>query len=188
MITLTRRCTLQCSQAAFRELDKNMDGKITLDEFIALVSHIETTEPKESKWVHLWPHLGYTFDLTWSSPLSLCVHSISYFPFQFWWGEKKKKPKKTLSCAKWKLKGFGHRSFSVQTPLVWNSLPSHIRHSCSLSLFKTSSKTFLFTSAFSKLPWFPRRFEIPIPPPPIDCWCLCVVVCFWFVSESESDW
>ena len=79
--------------------------------------------------------------------------------------------KKTLSCAKWKLKGFGHRSFSVQAPLVWNSLPPHVRHSCFLSQFKTSLKTFLFTSAFSELPWFPRRFEIF---PLIDCWCLCV--------------
>ena len=59
---------------------------------------------------------------------------------------------KTLSCAKWKLKGFGHQSFSVQAPLVWNSLPPHIRHSCSLSQFRTSLKTFLFTSAFSELP------------------------------------
>ena len=79
---------------------------------------------------------------------------------------------KTLSSAKWKLNGFGHRSFSVQAPLVWNSLPPHIRHSCSLSQFKTSLKKFLFTSAFSELPWFPRRFEIFFPL--IDCWCLCV--------------
>ena len=33
---------------------------------------------------------------------------------------------KTLSSAKWTLKAFGHRSFSVQAPLVWDSLPSHI--------------------------------------------------------------
>ena len=33
---------------------------------------------------------------------------------------------KTLSCAKWKLKGFGHSLFSVQVPLVWNSIPFHI--------------------------------------------------------------
>ena len=58
---------------------------------------------------------------------------------------------KTLSRAKWKLKGFGHRSFSVHVPLVWNSLPPHIRHSNPLLQFKTSLKTFLFTSAFSKL-------------------------------------
>ena len=88
---------------------------------------------------------------------------------------------KTLSRAKWKLKGFGHRSFSVQAPLVWNSLPPNIGHSCSLSQFKSSLKTFLFTSAFSELPWFPRRFEIFFPPHR-----LLMFVCCWFVSESES--
>ena len=77
-----------------------------------------------------------------------------------------------FSCAKWKIEGFGYRSFSVHVPLVWNSLPPHIRHSCSLSQFKTSLQTFLYTSAFSELPWFPRKFEIT--PHPIDCWCLCV--------------
>ena len=56
---------------------------------------------------------------------------------------------KTLSSAKWKLEGFGHWSFSVQAPLVWNSLPPHIWHSCSVSQLKTFLKTFLFTSAFS---------------------------------------
>ena len=58
---------------------------------------------------------------------------------------------KTLSCARWKLKGFCYRSFSVQAPLVWNNLPAHIRHCSSLSQFKTSLKTFLFTSAYSEL-------------------------------------
>ena len=46
---LTERCTLPCVQAAFREIDKNVDGKITLDEFIAVISVIQTTEPKESE-------------------------------------------------------------------------------------------------------------------------------------------
>ena len=90
--------------------------------------------------------------------------------------------KKTLSCVKYKPKGFGYWSFSVQTPLVCNSLSPHIRHSSSLSQFKTSLKTFLFTSAFSELPWLPRRFEI-FPP-----YRLLMFVCCWFVSEGESDW
>ena len=59
---------------------------------------------------------------------------------------------KTLSHARWKLKGFGHSLFSVQAPLVWNNLPPHIRHSSSLSQFKTSLKTFLITSAVPELP------------------------------------
>ena len=64
----------------------------------------------------------------------------------------RRRKNKTLFCARWKLNGFGHRSFSVQAPLVWNNLPPNIRHSSSLSQFKTSLKTFLFTSAFSELP------------------------------------
>ena len=40
---------------------------------------------------------------------------------------------------------FGHQSFSVQAPLVWNSLPPHIRHSCTLSKFKTSLQTLSFS-------------------------------------------
>ena len=55
------------------------------------------------------------------------------------------------SCARWKLKGFGYRSFSVQAPLVWNNLPAHTRHCSSLPQFKTSLKTFLITSAYSEL-------------------------------------
>ena len=50
------------------------------------------------------------------------------------------KYKKTLSCARWKLEGFGYWSFSVQASFVWNNLPAHIRHCSSLSQFKTSLK------------------------------------------------
>ena len=53
---------------------------------------------------------------------------------------KKKQNNNPLSCARWKLKGFGYRSFSVQAPFVWNYLPAHIRHCSSLSQFKTSLK------------------------------------------------
>ena len=41
--------------------------------------------------------------------------------------------KTTLSCARWKLKGFGYRSFSVQAPLVQNNLPAHTSDSAVLS-------------------------------------------------------
>ena len=50
-----------------------------------------------------------------------------------------------------KIKGFGYRSFSVLAPLVWNNLPAHIPHCSSLSQFRTSLITFLFTSAVSEL-------------------------------------
>ena len=43
---------------------------------------------------------------------------------------------------------FGDRSFSVYAPSLWNSLPSYVRHSKTLSNFKTSLKTHLFCSSY----------------------------------------
>ena len=57
--------------------------------------------------------------------------------------------KENLSCARWKLKGFGCWSFSVRVPLVWSNLPAPIRHCSSLSQFNTALKIFLFTSQAS---------------------------------------
>ena len=95
------------------------------------------------------------FDGTLPPYLSSCLSA--YTPF----GTLRSScDEKNLSSARWKLKGFGHRSFSDQAPNVWNSLPPHIRHSRSLSQFRTSLKTFLSTSVFSELPWSPERFEI----------------------------
>ena len=44
-----------------------------------------------------------------------------------------------------KHKTFAHRSFSVQGPLMWNSLPMDLRLSTSYSVFTKNLKTFLFT-------------------------------------------
>ena len=115
----------------------------------ASVASSQRKDTFQDRHLCLWFLWWYRANI--SHPVSLCTLSV------FRW-------KKTLSCPKWKLTGFGHRSFSVQAPLVWNSLPPNIRHSSSLSQFKTSLKTFLFTSAFSELPWFPRRFRSPPPP------------------------
>ena len=41
-------------------------------------------------------------------------------------------------------KSSGQRSFSYQTPAFWNQLPVSVRHSTSVSSFKSSLKTFLF--------------------------------------------
>ena len=49
-----------------------------------------------------------------------------------------------------KLKSFGQRSFSFSAAKVWNSLPSHLRNSSSLSLFKSRLKTHFFSAAFHK--------------------------------------
>ena len=43
---------------------------------------------------------------------------------------------------------WGDRAFSVAAPTLWNSLPSHIKVSPTLSSFKSALKTYLFTLAF----------------------------------------
>ena len=49
----------------------------------------------------------------------------------------------------WKLKSFGFRSFSYQGPVVWNSLPTDLKLSSSLSSFKSRLKTHLFKKSYS---------------------------------------
>ena len=45
-------------------------------------------------------------------------------------------------------KTFAARSFSVMGPTLWNSLPTHIRLSNSITAFRSQIKTFLFRKAF----------------------------------------
>ena len=42
----------------------------------------------------------------------------------------------------------GERSFQCNGPVIWNSLPLYVRHSSSLSSFKSKLKTHLFSSAY----------------------------------------
>ena len=49
---------------------------------------------------------------------------------------------------KFKRKKHGGRAFSYSAVQIWNSLPHHVRHSPSLSSFKTKLKTFLFQQYF----------------------------------------
>ena len=42
----------------------------------------------------------------------------------------------------------GRRAFSVVAPLLWNSLPQHIRDAGSIDIFKRRLKTALFIRAF----------------------------------------
>ena len=53
-----------------------------------------------------------------------------------------------LKVPKAQLKTFGQRAFQFQAPSVWNSLPSEIRNTASLSAFKTQIKTYFFRKAF----------------------------------------
>ncbi len=48
-----------------------------------------------------------------------------------------------------RLKSKGDRAFSVFAPKLWNSLPKTVRLSSSLSGFKSSLKTYLFSQAYS---------------------------------------
>ena len=43
----------------------------------------------------------------------------------------------------------GRRAFSYAAPEVWQSIPLHVRKSCSIDIFKRHLKTHLFSVAFS---------------------------------------
>ena len=56
--------------------------------------------------------------------------------------------KNLLSVAAFNVNSYGRRAFSVAAPLLWNSLPQHIRDAGSLDIFKRQLKTVLFRRAF----------------------------------------
>ena len=43
---------------------------------------------------------------------------------------------------------YEHRSFSYYAPIIWNSLPDHIKNSESVSTFKQRLKAFLFRNHY----------------------------------------
>ena len=43
---------------------------------------------------------------------------------------------------------YGHHSFSYYAPIIWNSLPDHIKNSESVSTFQQCLKTFLFRNNY----------------------------------------
>ena len=55
---------------------------------------------------------------------------------------------KHLSIPHFYLRTYDARSFSVAAPTLWNTLPSDIKNSPSVSVFKNRFKTFLFKKAF----------------------------------------
>ena len=55
--------------------------------------------------------------------------------------------KNLLVIPHYNLKTYGARSFSVAAPTLWNTLPSDIINSSSVSVFKNRLKTFLFKKA-----------------------------------------
>ena len=54
-----------------------------------------------------------------------------------------------LTVPKYTLKTYESNGFCVATPTMWNSLPSHIRNSSSLTVFRKHVKTFLFQQVFN---------------------------------------
>ena len=54
-----------------------------------------------------------------------------------------------LVTVPYNLKTYGYRSYSVQAPILWNSLPFHIRSADSINSFKSKLKTYVFTSAYN---------------------------------------
>ena len=77
---------------------------------------------------------------------------------------------KLLKVPKRNTKTFGERSFSFLAPSVWNSLPSGLRNSSTLPLFKSRLKTLVYDSFLpvgslqSSAPAFPP-FTSHLPPP-----------------------
>ena len=59
------------------------------------------------------------------------------------------KSKSLLSPKPYNLKSYGHRSFSVAAPELWNSLPLHIKNATNLLNFKSELKSYLFKLAFN---------------------------------------
>ncbi len=56
-----------------------------------------------------------------------------------------------LSVPRSRLKYRGDRAFAVAGPRLWNSLPAYIRSAQSLTVFKSSLKTYFFSLAFNQL-------------------------------------
>ena len=56
--------------------------------------------------------------------------------------------KRLLVVPRYNLKTYGRRAFSVNGPILWNSLPDNIRETESLSTFKKQVKIFLFKCSF----------------------------------------
>ena len=54
-----------------------------------------------------------------------------------------------LKLQRFNRKAYGFRTFSHFGPHIWNNLPQGIRHSATLSSFKSQLKTFLFSEYFS---------------------------------------
>ena len=85
------------------------------------------------------------FDGTLPPYLSHCLPS--YTPHR----SLRSSSDKLLCVPRVNLKSSGARSFQYQVPCVWNSVPIQTRLSPSLTSFKSSLKTHLFRTAFTRV-------------------------------------
>ena len=82
----------------------------------------------------------------------------------------------------------GERSFQYIGPVIWNSLPlsvSSVRHSSSLSSFKSKLKTHLFSSAYWSVVFFPL-YQPMTGNTCICSVCVCVCVCVWWNEHNYT--
>ena len=73
----------------------------------------------------------------------------TYQPSQSLWSSSEK----LLKVPKTNLKSAGNRSFHFRAAKIWNSLPTNVRSSPSLSSFEKNLKTHLFKERFSLVLW-----------------------------------
>ena len=50
-----------------------------------------------------------------------------------------------------RLPSYGDRAFYIAAPVLWNSLPSHIRQANTLGEFKSRLRTHLFQQAYTEI-------------------------------------
>lgn len=79
------------------------------------------------------------------SCLQLYIKNLlhSYIPAQ----DLRSSKKNLLAVSAFNINSYGHHAFSVAAPLLWNSLPQHIRDAGSWDIFKRQLKTVLFRCA-----------------------------------------
>ena len=63
-----------------------------------------------------------------------------------------------LTVPRTRLKTYGDRAFGHAAPVLWNSLPVHIRHQKLFSSFKTSLKAHFFSQAY----WVIKHYIIAV--------------------------
>ena len=107
-------------------------------------------------------------ELHWLPVIARCQYKVAVLAYRHFDGSlapylsstiKERKPNRTLRSSEQKfldtqkipnLKSVGERVFSFVAPTLWNSLPMSLRHSSSLSIFKSDLKTYLFKQHLSE--------------------------------------